>query len=83
MIEHPRQNITAENFFNARMLSKYSFERLFQEYLERQLEKINIDGCLQKYYNDDKLNEALELVENNEQAYVIEIVVGKGNNSQQ
>ena len=79
--EEPTMNMTRDHFFNARMLTEISYELILRSLMQKKFDKIANEGYLERYPEDERLNQALDDVENNEQAFIMEIVVGRGKNS--
>lgn len=78
-----RSGCTTDYFFNARLLSQTSFELIFPDFINMKLEKIQYEGELDKTEYDQQLFDAISDVEIDQQVYILEIVVGKGNNSRE
>ena len=74
-------NLTRDHFLNALMLTDSSYELILPEFLEQLFQKVYRGGTLQRYPNQEQLNEILDQLEEREQAFVVEIVVGKGKKS--
>ena len=68
---------------NARMLSMLSFDSIFREHIDRQLIKIVEGKTLKNEEFDDQLKQELVKIENDDKVYMMEVVVGKGNNSRE
>jgi hypothetical protein len=74
--------LSTDHFFMARMLSDESLKLILPNFLTYYFDQIYYGKSLMRYPTNPVLSKLLDKFETTEQAYIIEIVVGKGNNSQ-
>jgi hypothetical protein len=73
--------IALDHFFMGRYLSEYSMSIILPYYVDLKCDQLfQNGGCFCRYPGNPELSKSLDLIEEKEQAWVLEIVVGRGNN---